>query len=158
MNAPIITPAAVRKSVTVNAPADRAFRVFTEGFSTWWPASHSIGTSPLKQATIEPRAGGRWFETGEDGSQCDWGEVLVWEPPHRLVLIWRIGLDWKFDPDLHTEVELRFTALPGGKTEVVLEHRKLENYGDKAESAQEMFSGDGAWVALLEAFAEKAAE
>lgn len=109
-----ISPSPVRRSVTVKASPARAFEVFTSGFSSWWPKTHSIGTVPLKTAIIEPRAGGRWYETGEDGSECPWGDVIAWEPPQRIVLAWRIGTDWKFDPDLLTEVEVRFVPLAGG--------------------------------------------
>ncbi len=87
--------------------------------------------SPLKDAIIEPRAGGRWFERGEDGSECQWGRVLAWEPPHRLVLAWKLNAQWKFDETFVTEVELRFIAEDGG-TRVELEHRFLERYAEHA--------------------------
>ena len=125
----MIKPATVRKSITVDAPVEKAFEVFTEGFGRWWPVSYSIGKSALKSAVIEPRAGGRWYEIGEDGSQCDWGEVLAWEPPARLLLAWRIGADWQYDPALLTEIEIRFISLGENSTRVELEHRLLENYG-----------------------------
>ncbi len=86
-----ITVAPVRKSITVAAAPDRAFQVFTEGMSRWWIKSHSINKSPIKDIVIEPKAGGRWYERGDDGSTCDWGRVLSWEPPTRLVLSWEIG-------------------------------------------------------------------
>jgi uncharacterized protein YndB with AHSA1/START domain len=149
-----ISPAPVRRSVTIRVSQQRAFDVFTRNFGQWWPKSHSIiGKSPQKTAAIEPYVGGRWFETGEDGSECDWGEVLAWEPPHRVLLAWRIGLNWSFDPKIHTEVEVRFTPLPEGGTRVDLVHGKLDGYGDRAEEARATFEGDGAWGSLLDAFA-----
>lgn len=151
-----IRPAPVKKSVTVAAPPEHAFEVFTAGFGRWWPASHSIGASKIKQAVIEPRAGGRWYEIGEDGSQCDWGEVLAWEPPKRIVLAWRIGVDWRFDPNLLTEVEVSFTALGNDTTRVDLEHRLLENMGAAAEQAREVFGSEGGWSGLLAMFATAA--
>src|ERR1700724_525804 len=90
-----IRPAPVRKQVHVKAPPERAFEVFTAGFARWWPASHHIGAAAYKNSLIEPRVGGRWYEIDEDGSECDWGEVLAWQPPRRLMLSWRIGADWK---------------------------------------------------------------
>jgi hypothetical protein len=63
-----------------------------------------MGHSPQKAVVIEPRTRGRWYEIGEDGSKCDWGEVLAWEPPARLLLAWRIGADWRFDPNLLAEI------------------------------------------------------
>ena len=147
-----MSPSPVRRSVTVKASPARAFEVFTSGFSSWWPKTHSIGTVPLKTATIEPRAGGRWYETGEDGSECPWGDVIAWEPPQRIVLAWRIGTDWKFDPDLLTEVEVRFVPLASGGTRVDLEHRLLENMGPKAEETAVMLDSEGGWGGILLGF------
>src|SRR6266508_4594505 len=90
----IVTVAPVRKSISVAAAPDRAFHVFTAGMSRWWIKNHSINKSPIKDIVIEPRAGGRWYERGEDGSTCDWGRVLSWEPPTRLLLSWEITADW----------------------------------------------------------------
>src|SRR6185437_16224980 len=84
----IITPAPIRKSVHVTVSPARAFAVFTANTANWWLKTHSISRtkSPIKDVVIEPRAGGRWFERGEDGSECDWGKVLEWQPPSRLLL------------------------------------------------------------------------
>lgn len=152
-----ISPAPVRRSVTVKASQQKAFEVFTSGFGRWWPASHCIGSSPLKTAVIEPRVGGRWYETGEDGRECQWGEVLAWEPPSRVLLAWRIGADWKYDPQLLTEVEVRFVPLGEAGTRVELEHRLLENYGERAAAASERLDSEGGWQSLLAIYAKEAA-
>jgi len=87
MNAPLkITPAPVRKTIVVKAPQARAFEVFTTRFGSWWPKSHHIGSAEMAEAIVEPRMGGRWYEKGVDGSECEWGKVLAWEPPFRVVL------------------------------------------------------------------------
>ena len=153
-----ILPAPVRKTLLVKAGQVRAFEVFTTGMGRWWPASHSIGKSPQKDAVMEPRTGGRWFERGEDGTECDWGRVLVWEPPSRVVLAWQISAEWKFDPGLQTEVEVRFIAEGPKLTRVEFEHRNLERYGDKAEAVRKSISSDGGWPGLLAAYAAAAAE
>ena len=150
-----ITPASVKKSITVDAPLKKAFDVFTRGLGTWWPANRSIGSSPLKNAIIEPSAGGRWYEIGEDGSECEWGEVLTWDEPNRLVLAWRIGVDWRYDPNLLTEVEIRFTPIGDNATRVDLEHRLLENMGDRAAVTRETFDSSCGWSSLLTAYASK---
>ncbi len=152
MNDMTIAPAPVRQQVRVKAAPGRAFEVFTAGMGRWWKPSHSINASPLKDVVIEPSVGGRWFERGEDGRECEWGKVLAWEPPHRLVLAWQIGADWKYDPELMTEVEVRFAADGAGFTRVEFEHRKLERYGDVAAKVREFISSAGGWPALLEAF------
>ncbi|TIO08953.1 MAG: ATPase [Mesorhizobium sp.] len=150
----IIKPAPVRKSVTVDVPVATAFDVFTSGFGRWWPASHSIGKSALRSATIEPKAGGRWFETGEDGTECDWGEVLAWEPPNRIVLAWRIRTDWQYDPSLLTEVEIKFSEAGENATRVELEHRRLENMGAAGEAAREIFESDRGWSGILQSYVQ----
>ncbi|HEU4537067.1 MAG TPA: SRPBCC family protein [Polyangiaceae bacterium] len=148
----------VRKAVSVHAPPEVAWRVFTEKMGTWWPlATHKIGKSNAADAVIEPRAGGRWYERGEDGSTCDWGRVVSWEPPSRLVLTWDISVDWQFDPTLNTEVEVRF--LPDGKggTRVELEHRHLDRYGARRDEMRAIFESPGGWEGLLGPFVQAAA-
>ena len=100
----------VRKHVRVQTPIEQAFSVFVERMETWWPAEHHIGAKPFASIFVEPRAGGRWFERDADGEVCEWGRVLVWEPPHRVTFSWHLGVDWKFDPSLEraSEGALRF--------------------------------------------------
>ena len=148
-----IKPAPVRRSVTVKAAQARAFQVFTDGFGRWWPASHHIGKVEMKSAVIEPRAGGRWYEIGEDGSHCEWGKVLVWEPPTRLVLAWQLTAQWQYDPSFLTEVEVRFTT-EGEGTRVDLEHRYLERYGSDAEKVRTSIDSPKGWISILQAFAD----
>jgi uncharacterized protein YndB with AHSA1/START domain len=152
---PIITPAPIRRSVEVKVPPARAFAIFTAEASRWWLKSHSISAtkSPIKDVVIEPRAGGRWYERGEDGSECDWGQVLAWEPPSRLLLAWQINADFKYDPSLLTEVELRFTPTGSG-TLVELEHRLIERMGERGAGMRDAFTRG--WGLLLESFAQHA--
>ena len=147
-----ITPAAIRKSFTVRARPEKAFEVFTAGLHRWWPKTHSVGDAPLKMATIEPRAGGRWYSLTEDGVEHDWGDVLVWEPPARLVLAWRLNGQFTYDPDLLTEVDVRFVAVGEGQTRVEFEHRGLERFG--ATDAAQAIRGsiDQGWGLILDSF------
>jgi uncharacterized protein YndB with AHSA1/START domain len=149
--------APIRKIITVKASQAKAFEVFTASFGKWWPQSHKIGKSAYKTAIIEPRAGGRWYEIGEDGVECDWGNVLIWEPPARLVLAWRIRADWKYDPNLLTEVEVRFHPAGATETRVELEHRRLENLGDSAEMMRQTFDSDHGWGGILKGYAARVA-
>jgi Activator of Hsp90 ATPase homolog 1-like protein len=91
---------AVRKSITVKAPAEHAFRVFTEGIDTWWPRTHHIGKVPMEKTIIEGHAGGRCYSEQTDGSECDWGSVLVWDPPRRFVMAWQINANWQYEPEI----------------------------------------------------------
>ena len=151
-----ITVAPVRKSVRVDAGAARAFDVFTAGLTRWWPRTHHIGAAAMKDAVIEPRVGGRWYERGDDGSTCDWGHVLVWEPNSRLVLTWDINADFQYDPELRTEIEVRFIADADGSTRVELEHRRLDRFGARREEMRTIFDKTGDWGQLLASFAQRA--
>jgi uncharacterized protein YndB with AHSA1/START domain len=151
-------PNSVRKVVSVRAPLEVAWRVFTEEMSTWWPlASYKIGKANAVAAVIEPLVGGRWYERGDDGSTCDWGRVLAWEPYSRLVLSWDISADWQPDPTLQTEIEVRFSAEGKNATRVELEHRHLDRYGARRDEMRRIFDTDGDWGRLLASFGERAA-
>jgi uncharacterized protein YndB with AHSA1/START domain len=149
--------AAVSKVITVEAPRDRAFRVFTEEIGSWWPLEdYTIGSEKAETAVIEPAAGGRWYERGVDGSECEWGRVIAYEPPERVVLAWQISAEWRYDADIESEVEVRFVAESETRTRVELEHRGLEAYGDQAQHMQAIFDSPQGWGRLLEAFARAA--
>jgi uncharacterized protein YndB with AHSA1/START domain len=148
---------AVRQTVVVDAPPERAFAVFTEGLGTWWPLQgYSIGAQPAVEAVIEPRAGGRWYERAADGTECPWGRVLAFEPPERLLLTWEISCDWQADASAQSEVEIRFHPHDGGRTRVELEHRGLETYGARAREMRDIFGSDSGWGGLLGRYAEAA--
>jgi len=151
-------PNSVRKVVRVQAPPAIAWRVFTEQMGAWWPlASYKIGKAKAVDAIIEPRVGGRWYEQGEDGSTCDWGSVLAWEPPARLVLSYDITADWQYDAGLKTEIELRFVPDGSDATRVELEHRRLDRYGARRDQMRRIFDKEGDWGRVLEGFARIAA-
>ena len=152
-----IRPAPVRKSIIVKADATHAFEVFTDRIGSWWPHSHSIGSSPQREVVIERRAGGRWYEIGEDGSECEWGDVLVWDPPGRLVLAWRIGADWQYHAGLETEVEVTFVAEAAG-TRVTLEHRRLERMGEAAQTLRAQVDSEGGWTGIMALYAAEASK
>jgi uncharacterized protein YndB with AHSA1/START domain len=147
-----IAVAPVKKNVVVKASPARAFEIFTAGMTRWWPATHTILKVPPREHVIEPRVGGRWYAIGVDGSECDNGKVLVWEPPGRLVLAWQLNADWQFDPELVTEVELRFEPDGANLTRVSLEHRYIERVGAKAQIARDQVDAPGGWTALLDLY------
>jgi uncharacterized protein YndB with AHSA1/START domain len=153
-----LDPNSVRKVVKVQAPQAVAWRVFTEKMGAWWPLTfYKIGKANAVDAVIEPHIGGRWYERGEDGSTCQWGSVLAWEPPSGLILSWDISADWQYDPTLKTEIEVRFIAEGSDRTRVELEHRLLDRYGARRDEMRAIFDSGGDWGKLLEAFAREAA-
>jgi uncharacterized protein YndB with AHSA1/START domain len=153
-----IMPAPVRRSIQVGVSRERAFDVFTAGIGRWWPKTHHIGTADLDTLVIEPRQGGRWFERGVDGSECEVGKVLVWDPPARLVLAWQLTPEFKYDPELITEVEVQFIAEGANATRVELEHRNLEQFGDRADAMRQQIDGPDGWGGLLQLFAQSATQ
>jgi uncharacterized protein YndB with AHSA1/START domain len=151
--------APVRKSVVVEANPEQAFAVFTAGIDRWWPRTHGIGATPVKESILEPFVGGRWYARHEDGAEVVVGHVLVWQPAERLVVTWEISADWKPDPRpaFTSEVEVRFTAEAGGRTRVDLEHRNFERLG--AAGGEKMRKDvDGGWPTLLDLFATEASK
>jgi len=152
------TIAPVRQSVLVNVGIAHAFEVFTAGFDRWWPRGHHLRDADLAEAVIEPRTGGRWYERGVDGGECDWGRVLVWDPPHRLVLCWAIGSTFEkpTDPTTGSEIEVTFTAEDHESTRVQVEHRAFERHGDDGQAVRNAVSREGGWSSLLHLFAEEA--
>jgi uncharacterized protein YndB with AHSA1/START domain/uncharacterized damage-inducible protein DinB len=145
----------VNRTVTVKADVNHAFKVFTEGFDTWWPRGHHIGKKPMVKAVLEPRTGGRCFGREADGNECQWGTVLAWEPPNRLVIAWHIAPNFQttdLNPAASSEVEIRFTAEAGGQTRVDLEHRHLERHGAGFENLRTAVAGPGGWPGLLQMF------
>ena len=145
----------VRKSIRVKADVARAFRVFTEEMDSWWPRTHHIGSSPMKRVVVEGRPMGAIYTEQEDGTNCPWGSVLTWEPPHLFVMAWQVQPDWQFEPDLSkcSEVEVRFTAEGDGHTRVDLEHRHFERHGEGWENMRTQVDGGMGWGALLQLYA-----
>lgn len=143
----------VKKSIVVNVPIAHAFEVFTKRFDLWWPRAHHVGKAEMKEAVIEPREGGRWFERGVDGSECDWGKVLSWAPPSKVALSWHLDGNFTVDPDpaRASRVEVTFHDEGGGKTRVDLVHSGIERAVEGAK-LQASVSADGGWATLLGLF------
>jgi uncharacterized protein YndB with AHSA1/START domain len=142
-------------SVPVKAPPARAFDLFVTRMSDWWPKGRTLGKNPHVAIVIEPRDGGAWFERDAEGAEMQWGRVLAWEPPSRLLLAWQLDSQFRFSPDFMTEVELTFAPAEAGGTLVRLEHRNLERYGaDAALVASKVGPGWREHVAQFGAYAD----
>lgn len=136
----------VRQSVRVPAEPARAFRAFTSAMRDWWdPAVSANPTkSPTAEIIVEPEVGGRWFERGADGSECEWARVVAWESGARLEANWH--------PDgTSTSLEIRFENPAPRATKVTLVHSGFERYGDRALRMRDMH--DAVWTSLLGRFA-----
>jgi Activator of Hsp90 ATPase homolog 1-like protein len=130
----------VRVSVSVGLDQQRCFEVFTDEMLSWWPASHHIGETPLKEIIIEPFVGGRWYARHEGGEEIDTGVVTAWDAPRGFTVTWQVGADWAYHADLVTHLDVSFTPT--------------------AAKMQKTFEGPDAWGGMLRTYkdvAERAA-
>jgi uncharacterized protein YndB with AHSA1/START domain len=148
------TATTVRRAIVVEAPIERAFRVFTEEFDRVKPREHNMLGVEIAETVFEPRAGGRVYDRGVDGSEFQWARVLAFEPPHRVVFSWDISPQWQIESDLGrtSEVEVRFNAESAERTRVELEHRNLDRHGPGWEGTRDAVAGEGGWPLYLERF------
>ena len=147
--------AVVRRQIVVQAPIERAFAVFTERFGDIKPPEHNLLTAPIAETVLEPRVGGHIVDRAVDGSECRWARILAYDPPNRIVFSWDISPRWQLeaDPDLTSEVEVRFVADGPERTLVELEHRNLDRHGTGWESVSEGVEGDQGWPLYLARYA-----
>ncbi len=145
----------VRRTISVGVSQQRAFEVFTAKFGTWWPKEYSIGAAAMADFVLEPKVGGRWYEVGVDGTECDTGRVTSFEPPDRLTLAWHLNESWQYDPDpAHaSEVEVRFVPEGDALTRVEVEHRGFERHGGGADAVRAGVDNAQGWTYCLERFA-----
>jgi uncharacterized protein YndB with AHSA1/START domain len=150
------TATSVRTQIVVEAPIERAFRLFTEDFDKVKPREHNLLDADIAETVFEPREGGHIYDRGVDGSECRWARVLAYEPPDRVVFSWDINPQWRLETDLEktSEVEVRFISETKERTRVVLEHRNLDRHGDGWESERDAVRSEGGWPLYLQRFAE----
>ena len=148
--------AAVRKQIVVEAPIERAFSAFTEDFDSIKPREHNLLAVEIAETVFEPGEGGRIYDRGVDGSECQWARVLAYEPPNRVVFSWDINPQWQIESDLGktSEVEVRFISETPERTRVELEHRNLDRHGEGWEGARDGVGSEGGWPLYLKRFAE----
>ncbi|MDI1279762.1 SRPBCC family protein [Brevundimonas sp.] len=146
----------VRTEITLEVPLERAFRVFTERFDHIKPPEHNMLAVDIAQSVFEPQVGGRIYDRGVDGSECQWGRVLTYDPPTRLVFSWDISPRWQIETDLarSSEVQVRFIAEGERRTRVELEHRHLDRHGEGWQGLAAGVRGDQGWPLYLQRLAE----
>jgi uncharacterized protein YndB with AHSA1/START domain len=138
----------VVRSVTVSAPQISAFELFTEGIGRWWPlGTHSVLGDRAETVVFEGKVDGRIFERSGDGEEVDWGRVIVWEPPNRILF------SWSPEPgtEVPTEVEVTFTT-EAGATRVELHHRGWERLGDQGPVKRSSYSAVDGWTLVIDAY------
>jgi uncharacterized protein YndB with AHSA1/START domain len=154
------TATSVRSAIVVEVTIEEAFRAFTADFDRVKPREHNMLGVEIAETVFEPRVGGRVYDRGADGRECQWGRVLAFEPPNRVVFSWDISPQWQIESDLEktSEVEVRFIAESTQRTRVELEHRNLDRHGPGWEGLREGVGGEGGWPLYLQRFGDLIAE
>jgi uncharacterized protein YndB with AHSA1/START domain len=149
------TTTTVRRQILVNAPISEAFKVFTERFGDFKPREHNLLQAPIAETIFEPRVGGNIYDRAVDGTECRWARILAFDPPDRVVFSWDISPRWQLEtnPDLTSEVEVRFFAETAERTRVELEHRNLHRHGAGWESVRDGVDSEGGWPLYLQRYA-----
>ena len=149
------TTTVVRRQITVRAPIERAFAVFTERFGDFKPPEHNLLKAPIAETVFEPRVGGHIYDRATDGSECRWARILAYEPPDRVVFSWDIGPTWQIEtePENTSEVEVRFIAEAPGRTRVELEHRDIDRHGPGWQAVADGVADDAGWALYLSRYA-----
>jgi uncharacterized protein YndB with AHSA1/START domain len=146
----------VRTEIVVDAPIERAFRVFVEDFDRIKPREHNMLAVDIDETVFEPRVGGHIYDRGVDGSECRWARVLAYEPPDRVVFSWDISPYWQLEADLEktSEVAVRFIAETPERTRLELEHRNIDRHGDGWEGARDGVAAPDGWSLYLQRYAD----
>jgi uncharacterized protein YndB with AHSA1/START domain len=146
----------VKTSIVVEAPIERAFKVFVEDFDRIKPREHNMLAVDIAETVFESREGGAIYDRGVDGSECRWARVLAYDPPDRVVFSWDISPHWQIETDTErtSEVEVRFVAEAPERTRVELEHRNLDRHGPGWEGARAGVDSPDGWPLYLRRFAD----
>jgi uncharacterized protein YndB with AHSA1/START domain len=154
------TDTTVNASIVVEAPTERAFKIFTEDFGSFKPPEHNMLGVEIAETVFEPRVGGYLYDRGVDGSVCRWARVLAYEPPNRVLLSWDISSHWQIETDLEktSEWEVRFIAESPERTRVEIEHRNLDRHGEGWQGVREGVASDGGWPLYLHRYADRLAQ
>lgn len=156
---PAETGLLIRRQIVVPSAPLEAFRTFTEDLATWWPPEYSWSGDVLEHIGLEPREGGHCYEIGPRAFRCDWGTVLTWDPPVRLILAWQVGMDRVPIPNLAraSEIEVTFTALADTQTQVDFEHHAFSRHGKRAQAYCRALNAPMGWTYILDRYASAVA-
>lgn len=144
----------IRKVVHVPIGPQRAFELFTREMDTWWPLEthgryEEVDGAKPERIEFPTQVGAEILEHLSTGEALPWGELLVLERPHRIVVAWKPHPR----PTPPTEVEVTFTP-DGDGTRVELVHRAWERLGDQAVEGRTGY--DTGWDLVLGRFVQAA--
>ncbi len=120
-----------------------AFGTWTSKIDSWWPAGHTYSGEAYARVVLEPRVGGRIYERTPDGTEHDWGDVTVWDPPVRFGYLWRI----RKQREDGTDVEIKFIEVDEDATRVEILHTGWERLGAGGSDWRER--NIGGWSGVL---------
>ena len=160
MSSKVVIEQPIRRTVKLSASIEQAFDFFTKEFSRWWPKDYTWSKDCLEQIVIEPKINGRCFEIGPYNFICQWGRVLVWDPPYQLKFTWQINPSSAPDPNPKTasEVAVNFLAENEASTLMTLEHAYIERHGEGAEQFYEAMNSEYGWEKILSCYIQKLKE
>jgi len=145
----VVEVAPVVKSIDVRRSAADAFKIFTAEVTAWWPMAvtraRSADGEKTVRITIEPKVGGRIYETLNDGRELEWGEVSAFEPGALFAMQWRLGRP----VEEGTSVSVRFEPLSAVTCRVTLTHENWERMGAEAAKLRDAYNNG--WVSVFEA-------
>lgn len=141
----------VRKTVVVDVGVEQAWRVFVEQPLDWWPAHH-VFVEDRRSLTIEPHVDGYYYEEGRDGTRVDWGRIVEFDAPRRLVMTWRMGANWRpvLDDEAASLIIVEITELGPDRSEVALTHARLDRHGDAAPTIHAALDGPSPGATLAQ--------
>jgi hypothetical protein len=139
----------VIRTIDVARSAADTFRIFTAETFAWWPhPAHTRARTALGERTvaitIEPRVGGRIYESVSTGEEIDWGEVTAFQPPTRFAMRFWMG----FPREQGGDVEVHFEPLGTERCRVTLSHTGWERFGTEANAVRNRFVPG--WTAVFD--------
>ena len=140
----------------IQLPREETFKRFITGLNSWWPKEYTWSGQVLEEIKIEPETGGKCYETGPYNFRCDWGRVMTYEAPDKLVITWQISPARVPEPDpgKASEITVLFKELEPEVTGVEFEHGKLSKHGEGWEEYYDAMKSEQGWPYILNKFRE----